>query len=139
MATPSKWFFLHGVKMPIITTPIRIRLGFPPYSSISDYPEYFTIGSVIDLPNDKPHFIFGYLRIDSDITLNISAGTQVYFYDQAGLWAYSGSTLIVNGELENNVVFQGSRLEEEYDDIPGQWGSIILNEDLQIMCFEMCV
>lgn len=102
--------------------------GLPPISMVSDYPDYYPVGSVVDLPNDKPHVIFGFLMIDSLITLNIKPGTQLHFYDQSGLWAYSGSTLNVNGELGNEVVFQGTRLEEYYDDQPGQWDRIILNE-----------
>ena len=102
--------------------------GLPPISHVSDYPDYYPIGSVIDLPNDKPHVIFGFLMIDSATTLNIKPGTQLHFFDKGGMWAYRGSTLNVNGELGNEVVFQGTRLEEFYDDKPGQWDRIILNE-----------
>jgi hypothetical protein len=34
---------------------------------------------------------------------------------------YKGS-LIVDGDLGSEVVFQGDRLESYYDDVPGQWG-----------------
>ncbi len=102
--------------------------GLPPISHISDYPEYYPVGSTVNLPNDKPHVIFGFLMIDSAITLNIPAGTQLHFYDQSGLWAYRGSVLNVQGELGNEVVFQGTRLEAGFDDLPGQWDRIILNE-----------
>ena len=102
--------------------------GLPPISHISDYPEYYSITNEITLPNDKPHVIFGYLMVDSAITLNIPAGTQLHFFDQAGLWAYRGSVLNVNGDLGNEVVFQGTRLESDFDDLAGQWDRIILNE-----------
>lgn len=102
--------------------------GLPPISHISDYPDYYPVGNVVNLPNDKPHVIFGFLMIDSAITLNIPAGTQLHFYDQSGLWAYRGSTLNVNGQIGNEVVFQGTRLEPGFDDIPGQWDRIFLNE-----------
>jgi hypothetical protein len=102
--------------------------GLPPISHISDYPDYYPVGSVVNLPNDKPHVIFGFLMIDSATTLNISAGTQLHFFDKAGMWAYRGSVLNVNGELGNEVVFQGTRLEDYYDDQPGQWDRLILNE-----------
>ena len=102
--------------------------GLPSISHISDYPDYYTVGSVVNLPNDKPHVIFGFLMIDSAITLNIPAGTQLHFYDKSGMWAYRGATLNVNGEPGNEVVFQGTRLEDYYDDQPGQWDRIILNE-----------
>jgi hypothetical protein len=102
--------------------------GLPPISHVSDYPDYYPVGNIVDLPNDKPHVIFGFLMVDSATTLNISAGTQLHFYDQGGLWAYRGSVLNVNGEKDNEVVFQGTRLEEYFDDQPGQWDRIILNE-----------
>ena len=102
--------------------------GLPPISHVSDYPDYYTVGSIVDLPNDKPHVIFGFLMVDSATTLNIPAGTQLHFYDKSGLWAYRGSVLNVNGEKDNEVIFQGTRLEEYYDDQPGQWDRVILNE-----------
>lgn len=96
------------------------------YSLIESY--FPPVGGVINLPNDKPHVIFDYLIIDSLTTVNIAAGTQLHFYDKSGLWAYRGATLNVNGTLGNEVVFQGTRLEDFYDDKPGQWDRIILNE-----------
>ena len=102
--------------------------GLPPISHVSDYPDYYPVGSIVNLPNDKPHVIFGFLMVDSATTLNIPSGTQLHFYDQGGLWAYRGSTLNVNGSPDNKVVFQGTRLEAYYDDQPGQWDRIILNE-----------
>ncbi|UTW65887.1 hypothetical protein KFE94_14690 [bacterium SCSIO 12643] len=105
--------------------------GLPPISHISDYPDYFPIGNTVNLPNDKPHVIFGFLMIDSAITLNIPSGTKLHFYDKSGMWAYRGSTLNVNGSPGNEVIFQGTRLEDFYDDQPGQWDRIILNEGPQ--------
>jgi hypothetical protein len=102
--------------------------GLPPISHISDYPDYYPISNNITLPNDKPHVIFGFLMVDSATTLTISAGTQLHFYDQSGLWAYRGSVLNVNGAAGNEVVFQGTRLESSFEDLPGQWDRIILNE-----------
>ncbi len=102
--------------------------GLPPFSVLHDYTDYFPVGPVINLPNDKPHVIFGYLVVDSAYTLNIQAGTRIHLYDKAGLWVYRGGVIHVNGELGNKVVFQGTRLEDEYDDLPGQWDRIVLNE-----------
>jgi hypothetical protein len=99
--------------------------GLPPISLLSDY---FPNQSVVNLPSDKPHVIFGFLMVDSAVTLNIAPGTQLHFYDKSGLWAYRGATLNVNGDLGNEVVFQGTRLEDFFDDLPGQWDRIILNE-----------
>ncbi|MCX6230282.1 MAG: hypothetical protein NTZ33_01945 [Bacteroidetes bacterium] len=78
-------------------------------------------------PTNKPHVIFGYCVVDSDSTLTIPAGTKVYMAPNAVLWIYEGGTLKVNGTLHNEVIFQGSRLEMDYRDRPGQWGKIWLS------------
>lgn len=107
--------------------PTQFIRGFPPLSALSEY-DYYPVTDQTIMPNDKPHVIFGYLFIDSLITLTIPAGTQLHFFDQAGMWCYRGSTLKVNGEPGNEAVFQGFRLESFFDDRPGQWDRIILNE-----------
>lgn len=71
--------------------------------------------------NDKPHVIYGIALVDSSNTLTIEAGTEVYVHSKSGIWVRKG-TLIVNGELGNEVVFRGDRLEPFYVDQPGQWG-----------------
>lgn len=71
--------------------------------------------------NDKPHVIYGIAVVDSAQTLTITEGTEVYIHNNSGLWVRKG-TLIVEGQLGNEVVFQGDRLEPFYDDQPGQWG-----------------
>ncbi|MEI6695385.1 MAG: hypothetical protein WCO13_04890 [Bacteroidota bacterium] len=77
--------------------------------------------------NNKPHVIYGYCVVDSANTLVLQAGTKVYFAPNAVLWVYEGGTLKVNGVLNNEVMFQGSRLDMPYRDTPGQWGKIWLS------------
>lgn len=102
--------------------------GLPAFSRIIEYDEYFPITTNITLPNDKPHVIFNYLMVDSAVTLNIPEGTQIHLFKGAGLWVAPGGALNVNGKKDNEVVFQGIRLEDFYDDIPGQWDRIWINE-----------
>lgn len=71
--------------------------------------------------NDKPHVVFGIVAVDEGNTLTINAGTQVYCHAKSGLYIYKGC-IDINGELNNEVVFQGDRLESSYATIPGQWG-----------------
>ena len=71
--------------------------------------------------NDKPHVIYGIVAVDEGCTLTINAGTQVHVHNRGGLFVYK-SSLLIQGELNNEVVFQGDRLESEYADVPGQWG-----------------
>jgi hypothetical protein len=104
--------------------------GYLPYSTICDNP---TTGAAISnttitWANDKPHVIYGWLVVDSTQNLIINAGVKVYLHNKAGLWVYVGGNLKVNGVKDNEVVFQGDRLEPEYSDVPGQWDRIWINE-----------
>ena len=78
-------------------------------------------------PNDKPHVIYGYAAVDSAKTLTITAGTKVHLHKNALLYVYKG-TLNVEGELNNEVVFQGDRLEPWYQDVAGQYYGIYFHE-----------
>jgi hypothetical protein len=73
--------------------------------------------------NDKPHLVYGYTAVDSNKTLTLLPGTQVYFHKNASFVVYKGA-LDIQGELGNEVVFQGDRLEAFYSDNPGQWYGI---------------
>lgn len=82
--------------------------------------------------NDKPHVIYGiaavgYPGLDSNLTLTIPAGTQIYAHKNARLLVYK-SSLIIEGTAGNEVTFQGDRLESFYNDITGQWWGIQLIE-----------
>jgi hypothetical protein len=92
------------------------------------YKEVFpVIASDTTWGNDKPHVIYGYAAIDSAKTLNIPAGTQIFMHKNAILYNYKG-TLNIEGEKDNEVTFQGDRLESWYDDVAGQYYGIYLQE-----------
>ena len=76
---------------------------------------------------DKPYLIVGYAYVDSVTTLTIDPGVRVHLHRDAIL--YVEGTLQVSGTLEEKVRFMGDRLEEFYDEIPGQWGLIYLTEN----------
>ena len=71
--------------------------------------------------NELPHVIYGIIAVDSGATLHINPGAQVYCHGKSGIYVYKG-LLEIDGNLVEEVVFQGDRLESYYDDIPGQWG-----------------
>lgn len=75
--------------------------------------------------NDKPHVIYGYAAVDSACSLTINPGTQVHLHNNSTLLVYKGR-LDVNGTAADKVVFQGDRLEWDYQEIPGQWRKIHL-------------
>lgn len=74
--------------------------------------------------NEKPYLILDAAGIDSLNVLTIESGTKVYFHRDAAFYIFG--TLEVRGNKDNPVIFQGDRLENLYEDIPGQWKFIIL-------------
>ena len=93
----------------------------------------FLTDAELTFTNEKPYVIYGYAAVDEGKTLNIDAGARVHFHANSGLIVTNTGSLKVNGALsmdqdllENEVIFEGDRLEPLYDDIPGQWGTIWL-------------
>lgn len=78
-------------------------------------------------PNDKPHVIYGYAKVDSSKTLTIQAGTKIHLHKNSLLYVYKGS-LQINGTLGNEVVLEGDRLESMYSDVPGQYYGIYFHK-----------
>ena len=77
--------------------------------------------------SDKPHVVYDFAIVDSAKSLTIPAGTQVHFHKNSILYVYK-SSLHVTGAKDNEVVFQGDRLESFYDDVAGQWYGIYFHE-----------
>lgn len=96
------------------------------------YPDNFPPFSVINCSdiwvNDKPHIIFGFAVVDSLCALTIQEGTQIFLAAGASLYVYASGSLQVNGTVDNPVIFQNIRLENFFDDVPGQWGGIWLGK-----------
>ncbi|WP_040280013.1 hypothetical protein [Psychroserpens damuponensis] len=83
--------------------------------------------------NEKPYVIYGYAAVDQGDVLTVEAGARVHFHANSGLLVTNNASLKVNGALstdqetlENEVIFEGDRLEPLFEDIPGQWGTIWL-------------
>jgi hypothetical protein len=93
--------------------------GFPAYSITSSQ-----LTTDTTLPNDKPHLFFGAVVVDSDKRVFIQKGTHIYLHNNSFLWVYIGGTLIAKGEKNNEIVFQGDRLEADFKELPGQWDRI---------------
>lgn len=96
--------------------------GLPPLNIIAHE------GETVTWTNDKPYVIVGYAVVDSTASLIIEPGTRIHFYNKSGLWIYKGANIQVNGTLEDPITFQGTRLDEGYNDLPAQWDRIWINE-----------
>jgi hypothetical protein len=83
---------------------------------------------------DKPYVVYGYASVPSGETLTIPGGARVHFHADSGLVIQQGGTLHIDGStsstaaLENEVIFEGDRLEPGFSDVPGQWGTIYLRQ-----------
>ncbi len=78
---------------------------------------------------DKPHVVFDYAAVDSAKSLTIQAGAHIHFHKNSILFVYKGE-IHVNGTKDNEVIFEGDRLESFYEDVAGQWYGIYLQEAL---------
>lgn len=83
--------------------------------------------------NEKPYVIYGYAAVGAGKTLTANAGARVHFHKDSGILIGTGGSFQVNGALstdsdllENEVIFEGDRLEPEFEDVAGQWGTLWL-------------
>jgi hypothetical protein len=74
--------------------------------------------------------IYGYAAIPSTKTLVVDPGARVHFHAESGLIVANNASLHVQGSpsttdaLENEVIFESDRLEPDFADVPGQWGTV---------------
>lgn len=87
--------------------------------------------SIIDCQHwdhSRPHVILGYAVVDSCNTLELTAGDELYFHNNAVLWVYDSASLRVQGSAERPVRFTSLRQDEWYRKMPGQWGYVWLSK-----------
>ncbi|MFB9076590.1 hypothetical protein ACFFLS_25265 [Flavobacterium procerum] len=90
-------------------------------------------GNELIFTNQKPYVIYGYAGVPEDKTVIFNAGARVHFHANSGLYVGDKASIQINGgisnteKLENEVIFEGDRLESLYSGIPGQWKSVILS------------
>lgn len=87
--------------------------------------------SIIDCNNwdhSRPHVIVGYAVVNSNETLSLTAGDEIYFANDACLWVYDSATLDVQGTMQQPVLFTSIRHDGYYDSLPGQWSHIWLSQ-----------
>lgn len=93
----------------------------------------------VTFDDPKPYVIYGALLVDS-CTLNIPAGTDIYIhggivrtgilgenYNDGYIFVLPSGKLKIKGTPEDPVTIQGDRLEEDFQEVPGQWGGIYLS------------
>lgn len=100
--------------------------GLPPYRIIDPAPNATTVWTP-----EKPIVIYGYAVVDEGDHLEIQPGTRIFMHAGSGLWVYKDGSITAEGTAEEPIVFQGDRLEAFYQDQPGQWDRIWINEGNQ--------
>lgn len=88
----------------------------------------FTDGEIFELPVDKPVVFYGYSIVDTNSTLIVPAGARIHFHDNGGLIVGHKASLKILGTEENPVIIQGDRLEDYFEDVPGQWLQILMSQ-----------
>lgn len=93
-----------------------------------------TNGNELHFTNQKAYVIYGYATVPEGKTVVFDAGARVYFHANSGLIVPQSATLECNGTVsttnkqENEIIFEGDRLEADYSNVPGQWATIWLRD-----------
>tara|TARA_R100001369_G_scaffold75450_3_gene104337 strand:- start:349 stop:1899 length:1551 start_codon:yes stop_codon:yes gene_type:complete len=92
---------------------------------------FFLDDNELTFTNEKPYVIYGYAAVPPQKTLNVEAGARVHFHANSGILVANTGSIKANGEqsndpelLENEIIFEGDRLEPAFANVPGQWGAI---------------
>jgi len=108
--------------------------GSPPIKVIDPTP-----GATITWTPEKPYVVYGYARVESGQKLVIEPGTEVYFHQGSGLWIDEDASIEVGDMNGPAVILQGDRLEDFFDEEPGQWDRIWINGGTEDNSFENVV
>ena len=93
-----------------------------------------TNGNELQFTKKKPYVIYGYAAVPANKTATFEAGTKVHFHANSGLIITNKASIKVNGtvsttdKMENEVIFEGDRLEPDFENVPGQWGTIWITD-----------
>ena len=95
---------------------------------------FYLDDSELTFTNEKPYVIYGLAAVPGNKTLTVEAGARVHFHSESGIIVDENGSMKVMGQassdpvaLENEVIFEGDRLEPAFSDVPGQWFTIWLN------------
>ncbi len=96
----------------------------PNYTDPDTGIEYHVITENTSWTSQLPYVVYGLAVVAPDVTLRVEEGARIHFHNNASLVFLGRSTLKVEGTAEHPVTFQGDRLEQFYQNQPGQWGRI---------------
>jgi len=76
--------------------------------------------------NDRPYLIYSSILIDTLCQLTIEPGTKIFGAKDA--YIYTKGKIIAEGTPDDRILFQNQRQDPAYENLPGQWGGIVLLE-----------
>src|SRR5690554_73739 len=98
-----------------------------------EVPGFFLDDDELTFTNEKPYVIYGFAAVPSNKTLTVQAGARVHLHAESGILVAENATIKSLGApssdpeaMENEVIFEGDRLEPNFANVPGQWGYIRL-------------
>jgi len=80
--------------------------------------------------DDRPYVNFNYIVVDTLETLTINEGVNVHLHNGASI-VVKGN-LNVYGSPDSLVTFSGTRLEQGFAEVAGQWGTIFVQRLAQV-------
>ncbi len=96
---------------------------------------FFLDDSELTFTNEKPYVIYGYAAVPGNKTLSVEAGARVHIHNGGGIIVAQGGSIQALGgpsadpeAMENEIIFEGDRLEPGFADVPGQWLTIWLTQ-----------
>ena len=75
---------------------------------------------------ERPYVIYKSILVDSLCQLTIEKGTNIYGAKDA--FIYVKGNIFADGSPDERITFRNDRLDPAYENIPSQWGGIILLE-----------
>lgn len=82
---------------------------------------------------NRPYLVVKSVWLEEGTRLTLQEGTKVYFKKDAAL--HVKGDFLVNGTYQKPVFFAGSRLEEIYKEVPGQWDGIYFYDESSEITF----
>ncbi len=125
----------HFQDVKLVTLVKDAEFIFPPTLNEGELNDFELTPTQLNWTNTKPYVIYGYPKVPTGQTLTINPGARIHFHRNSGLIVSDGATIIADGNLssdqetlENEIIFEGDRLEPLFSNIPGQWGTIWLQQ-----------